>query len=180
MTRTRSMSVLSVMFEVRVTEVKQNSVKSVKRLSECLSGVKVHSWLSSGRVNPVTSFHWSLNFTLIKPTITWHIQTPRCCGWKHLWQCLGRTCNTKRRDKLADSLHNKHASCSTPLRLCSRRSFVRRAWRLLLSAVFSQGLCDHGCVDGMLCEGRRLRSGSGWCAAIRSAFLPVFFWCHHW
>lgn len=34
------MSVLSVMFEVRVTEVKQNSVKSVKRLSECLSGVK--------------------------------------------------------------------------------------------------------------------------------------------
>lgn len=37
------MSVLSVMFEVSVTDVKQNSVKSVKRLSECLSGVKVHS-----------------------------------------------------------------------------------------------------------------------------------------
>ena len=67
--------------------------------------------------------------------MTWSalfIQTPCWCGWKHLWHVLGRTCDIKTRDKLADSQHNKHASCSTPLRLCLRRSFVPRGccWAL--------------------------------------------------
>lgn len=96
--------------------------------------------LSLGRVNTLTSFHWFHIFFLNTKLLK------------------GSTVSHR------ENMRFPH-SCSNPL------IFLRAGKLLFFTYCYCRAsfLCDNGCVDGLLCDGRGAVFGSAWHPAIDSA-----------